>query len=133
MLSAASLSQKSSSSSQQQHCLLCESCGAGTYGTPQLEAINRTSESAACDACPQGTYSSAKGVATVWELPEDGDVVVEDNELQQNPMKRKSFIKIVDDEHGVFFQDVETEESVWELPEDGNVVVEDDGLQENPH
>ena len=70
---------------------------------------------------------------TVWELPKDGDVVMEDDELQQNPMKRKSFIKIVDDEHGVFFQDVETEESVWELPEDGDVVVEDDELQENPH
>ena len=70
---------------------------------------------------------------TVWELPEDGDVVVEDkDELQQNPMKRKSFIKIVDDEHGVFFQDVETEETVWELPEDGDVVVEDNELQQNP-
>ena len=70
---------------------------------------------------------------TVWELPKDGDVVVEDtDELQQNPMKRKSFIKIVDDEHGVFFQDVETEESVWELPEDGDLVVEDDELQQNP-
>jgi hypothetical protein len=60
---------------------------------------------------------------TVWELPEDGDVVVDDNELQQNPMKRKSFRKIVDDEHGVFFQDVDTEETVWKLPEDGEVVV----------
>ena len=70
---------------------------------------------------------------TVWELPEDGDVVVEDkDELQQNPMKRKSFIKIVDDEHGVFFQDVETEETVWDLPEDGDVVVKDDELQQNP-
>ena len=60
---------------------------------------------------------------TVWKLPEDGDVVVKDNELQHNPMKRKSFRKIVDDEHGVFFQDVDTEETVWKLPEDGEVVV----------
>ena len=60
---------------------------------------------------------------TVWKLPEDGDVVVEDHELQHNPMKRKSFRKIVDDEHGVYFQDVDTEETVWKLPEDGEVVV----------
>ena len=69
---------------------------------------------------------------TVWELPKDGDVVMEDDELQQNPMKRKSFIKIDDEEHGVYFQDVETEETVWELPEDGDVVVEDNELQQNP-
>ena len=59
---------------------------------------------------------------TVWKLPEDGDVVVKDNELQHNPMKRKSFRKIVNDEHGVYFQDVETEETVWQLPEHGEVV-----------
>jgi hypothetical protein len=47
-------------------------------------------------------------------------------------MKRKSFKKIVDDEHGVYFQDVETEETVWDLPEDGDVVVEDNKLQQNP-
>ena len=69
---------------------------------------------------------------TVWKLPEDGDVVVEDDELQQNPMKQKSFRKIVDDEHGVFFQDVDTKETVWVLPEDGDVVVKDDELQQNP-
>ena len=69
---------------------------------------------------------------TVWVLPEDGDVVVEDDELQQNPIKRKSFRKIVDDEHGIFFQDVDTEETVWVLPEDGDVVVKDNELQENP-
>jgi len=62
---------------------------------------------------------------TVWVLPEDGDVVVNDNELQHNPMKRKSFRKIVDEEHGAYFQDVDTEETVWELPKDGDVVVED--------
>jgi hypothetical protein len=40
-------------------------------------------------------------------------------------MKRKSFRKIVDEEHGAYFQDVDTEETVWELPKDGDVVVED--------
>jgi hypothetical protein len=69
---------------------------------------------------------------TVWELPEDGDVVVDDHELQHNPMKRKSFRKIVDEEHGAYFQDVDTEETVWELPEDGDVVVGDHELQHNP-
>jgi len=57
----------------------------------------------------------------------------EDDELHHNPMnKRKAFRKIVDDEHGVYFQDVDTEETVWELPEDGDVVVNDDELQHNP-
>ena len=55
-------------------------------------------------------------------LPEDGDVVVNENELQHNPMNRKYFRKIVNDEHGVYFQDVETEETVWQLPEHGEVV-----------
>ena len=59
---------------------------------------------------------------TVWVLPEDGDVVVNDNAMQHNPMNRKAFRKIVDDEHGVYFQDVETEETVWQLPEHGQVV-----------
>ena len=48
-------------------------------------------------------------------------------------MPRKLFRKIVDDEHGVYFQDVQTEEeTVWVLPEDGDVVVNDDELQPNP-
>ena len=38
---------------------------------------------------------------TVWEVPEDGDVVVEEHQLQTNPMKRKPFKKIEDAEHGV--------------------------------
>jgi len=56
----------------------------------------------------------------------------EDSELQHNSMPRKLFRKIVDDEHGVYFQDVQTEETVWVLPEDGDVVVDDDELQHNP-
>jgi hypothetical protein len=59
---------------------------------------------------------------TVWMLPEDGDVVANDNELQHNPMNRRSFNKIEDEEHGVYFQDAETEETVWELPENGLVL-----------
>ena len=38
--------------------------------------------------------------------------------------KRKSFRKI-ENEHGVYFQDVVTEEVVWVLPEDGEVLREE--------
>ena len=38
--------------------------------------------------------------------------------------KRKSFRKI-ENEHGVYFQDVVTEDLVWELPEDGEVLREE--------
>ena len=58
---------------------------------------------------------------TVWEVPKDGDVVVEEHQLQTNPMKRKSFKKIEDAEHGVYFQNVETDDTYWELPEDGKL------------
>ena len=56
-----------------------------------------------------------------------------DDAVGINTHKRKSFWKIDDEEHGVYFQDVETDETVWELPKDGDVVMEDDELQENPH
>ena len=38
----------------------------------------------------------------------------------------------IDEEHGAYFQDVDTKETVWELPEDGDVVVDDNELQHNP-
>jgi hypothetical protein len=57
----------------------------------------------------------------VWEVPEDGDVVVDEHQLHTNPMKRKSFKKIEDPEHGVYFQNVETDDTVWELPVDGEL------------
>ena len=50
--------------------LVCGSCGAGQYGKPNVEAKDRTSESVACDACPQGTYSSAKGVVNATDCNE---------------------------------------------------------------
>jgi hypothetical protein len=56
----------------------------------------------------------------------------EDSELEHSSMARKLFRKIVDDEHGVYFQDVETKETFWGLPEDGDVVVNDNELQANP-
>jgi hypothetical protein len=58
---------------------------------------------------------------TVWEVPEDGDVVVDEHQLQTNPMKRKSFKQIEDAEHGVYFQNVETDATVWKLPVDGEL------------
>ena len=36
-------------------------------------------------------------------------------------MKRKSFKKIEDPEHGVYFQNVKTDDTVWELPVDGEL------------
>ena len=57
----------------------------------------------------------------------NGSVLVEKEQdvvaVDMNTHKRKSFRKIIDDEHGVYFQDVDTEETVWKLPEDGEVVV----------
>ena len=44
---------------------ICDSCGAGQYGKPNLEAKDRTSESVACKECPRGTYSTAMGAAKV--------------------------------------------------------------------
>jgi hypothetical protein len=49
-----------------------------------------------------------------------------------NNHRRKLFRKIIDEEHGAYFQDVDTKETVWELPEDGDVVVDDNELQHNP-
>jgi len=52
--------------------------------------------------------------------------------LNVNTKKRKSFRKIDDAEHGVYFQNVETNETVWKLPEDGDAVVEENQSQTNP-
>jgi len=45
-----------------------------------------------------------------------------------NKSKRKSFIKVTNDEIGEddYFQDIETGETVWEMPEDGDLVVSGD-------
>jgi len=73
---------------------------------------------------------------TVWKLPEDGDVVAEDNGFQQDD-------KIEEDGES-FFESVETGNRFWETPEDGgggvdgestgmvNVVVEDQCTDERP-
>jgi hypothetical protein len=50
-----------------------------------------------------------------------------------NDVWKKTVTNIVDDEHGVYFQDVDTEETVWELPKDGDVVVKDNELQSQPN
>ena len=68
---------------------------------------------------------------TVWELPEDGQVVdEEEEEFQNNAMNTvRWFVKLEDDEVGVYFLDVETDETVWELPEDGQVMDEEEELK----
>ena len=52
--------------------------------------------------------------------------------VSMNIPKRKSFLKIDDQEHGIYFQDVDTKEKVSVLPEDGDVVVNDKAMQHNP-
>ena len=42
--------------------------------------------------------------------------------LPPTTTKRKSFRKIVDDEWGTYFEDVETGDKVWEIPRDGELV-----------
>ena len=69
---------------------------------------------------------------TVWELPEDGQVMdEEEEELQDNAMNTvRWFVKLEDDEVGVYFLDVETDETVWELPDDGQVMDEEEEEEE---
>jgi hypothetical protein len=91
-----------------------ESGGIETVNTKKRKSFRKI------DDAEHGVYfQNVETNDTVWELPEDGDAVVEENQLQTNPMKRKSFKRIDDTEHGVYFQDVETNDTVWELPEDG--------------
>ena len=56
----------------------------------------------------------------------------EEETLEVNIKRRKSFRKIEDEEHGTFFENIETEETVWVVPEDGDVVVDEHQLQTNP-
>ena len=56
----------------------------------------------------------------------------EDSELEQNAMARKLFREIVDDEDGVYFQDVGTEETFWEFAGGWRRGGKRDELQDNP-
>jgi len=64
----------------------------------------------------------------VWEIPADGDLVtgaaLSANSNESNKSKRRSFIKVTNNEIGEddYFQDVETDETVWEIPADGDLV-----------
>jgi len=67
---------------------------------------------------------------TVWEIPADGDLVSigadasPANNETSNKSKRRSFIKVTNDEIGAgdYFQDTETGKTVWEIPVDGDLV-----------
>ena len=65
----------------------------------------------------------------VWEIPQDGDLVTgksppANSNGTSNKSKRRSFIKVTNDESGEddYFQDIETDETVWEIPADGDLV-----------
>merc|ERR1712086_943093 len=68
---------------------------------------------------------------TVWEIPVDGDLVNNGaaeappaNNRMSNKSKRRSFIKVTNDEigEGDYFQDTKTGKTVWEIPADGDLV-----------
>ena len=88
-------------------------------GISNVNTKKRTSFRKIDDAEHGVYFQNVETNETVWKLPEDGDAVVEENQLQTNPVKRKSFKRVENAEHGVYFQDVETNDTVWELPEDG--------------
>jgi hypothetical protein len=73
-------------------------------------------------------------VSVEMEMVERGGGVekAEEETLEVNIKRRKSFRKIEDEEHGTFFENIETEETVWVVPEDGDVVVDEHQLQTNP-
>ena len=60
------------------------------------------------------TDDAEEGVGTSGERKEIS--------LPPTTAKRKSFRKIVDDEWGTYFEDVETGDKVWEIPRDGELV-----------
>ena len=71
---------------------------------------------------------------TVWEIPVDGDLVtgaapppansISTSDGTSNKSKRRSFIKVTNDEIGEddYFQNIETGEFVWEIPADGDLI-----------
>ena len=62
---------------------------------------------------------------TVWDVPEDGEVVTTSDKMLKNSTtkhKRKSFVKIEAESGGDYYQDVETGDTVWDVPSDGEVI-----------
>ena len=73
------------------------------------------------DAVAGDYYQDVETGATVWDVPEDGEVVTTSkNSTTKN--KRKSFVKIEDESGGDYYQDVETGDMVWDVPSDGEVI-----------
>ena len=80
-------------------------------------------------------YGKTTTVLAEMEMVERGGGIekVEEEILKVNTKRRKSFRKIEDEEHGTFFERIETEETAGSsVPEDGDAVVEKQQLQTNP-
>ena len=78
--------------------------------------------------------SRAKETSLSVKMVEHGGGIekAEEEISKVNIKRRKLFRKIEDEEHGTFFENIETEETVWVVPEDGDVVVDEHQLQTNP-
>ena len=74
-------------------------------------------------------YSVTELGESVWIEDNEEAKKKEDLEIRVDPAakkssKRRSFIKVTNDENGEgdYFQDIETNETVWEIPVDGDLV-----------
>ena len=78
------------------------------------------------DAVAGDYYQDVETGDTVWDVPEDGEVVLSEGTPKN---KRKSFVIIEDAVAGNYYQDVETGDTMWDVPEDGEVVTSDKMLK----
>lgn len=77
------------------------------------------------DAVAGDYYQDVETGDTVWDVPEDGEVVTTSDKMLKNSTtkhKRKSFVKIEAESGGDYYQDVETGDTVWDVPSDGEVI-----------
>ena len=80
--------------------------------------------------CRRAQVLTLKKQLICVQIPVDGDLVTgaptpaTNSNGRSNKSKRKSFIKITNDEIGEadYFQDIETNKTVWEIPADGDLV-----------
>jgi len=75
-------------------------------------------------------YNEQSGEAEWVDNDEEISVTSgEMNESKNEGRTRKTFKKVVDEEYGIFFEDVQTGEKVWEVPEDA--AIEENAFQVN--
>ena len=66
------------------------------------------------------SYNEATG-QTQWLSSDDDGSEATDEEMGETKQTKTLFRKIVDDDDGVYYENMETEEVVWKLPEDGEL------------